>query len=168
MARRGPPPKPTAVRKAQGTLGRGASARNKREAKPTTKLPAPPPQLSDDAREVWQRLGEQLLENGLMTSLDEPAFAALCDGYAAFLRLTEQARTLGGDIVKVNGQLVPNPARARADKEFEKVRKLLAEFGMSPASRSRVESSGSTEPTSGAGGGIGDFLGGPGRMRLAQ
>ncbi len=138
MPRTGPAPKPTAIRKAEGTTGRGASGRNKREPKPPVKVPPAPRELSDDARVVWQRLGKHLAAHGLITSLDELAFAALCDSYAAFLRLTAQAAQLGGDIVKVHGQLVSNPARVAAGREFEKFRKLLAEFGLTPAARTRI------------------------------
>ena len=140
MARTGPAPKPTAVRRVEGTVGRGASRNAKKEPKPKVTVPKPPAELAPDAVKVWKRLGKHLASQGLMTDLDEAAFAALCDAYAAFLRLTKQARELGGDIVKVHGQLVPNPARGRADREFEKFRKLLGEFGMTPAARTKVES----------------------------
>ncbi|MEM7806491.1 MAG: phage terminase small subunit P27 family [Planctomycetota bacterium] len=139
MGKRGPAPKPTAIRRAEGTVGRGASRMNKREAKPASKLPDPPNELSADARKVWRRLGNRLLKHGLVTNLDEVAFAGLCDSYATWLRLIEKADALGGDIVSVNGQLVPNPARSAALKQWEVCRRLLGEFGMTPARRVRVE-----------------------------
>lgn len=147
MARRtGPAPKPTAVRRAEGTVGRGASGRNKREPKPEVRIPTPPDELSDDAQDVWRRLGRHLAAQGLITALDEAAFAALCDAYAAFLRC----------IVKVHGQLVPNPDRKAAAGEFDKFRKLLPEFGLTPASRTRVEAA--VDADEGAGDGIDSFL----------
>jgi P27 family predicted phage terminase small subunit len=117
----------------------GKKAKGKSHVPPSAPyLPAPPDHLSEAAKEVWQTLGSQLLEARLVTALDEPAFALLCEAYAAWADLITKART-DGPIVKMNGQLVPNPYLARADKESEKVRKLLPEFGLSPSSRTRLD-----------------------------
>lgn len=74
------------------------------------------------------------------------AFAILCESYAAWCELLELARK-DGHVVRVNGQPQPNPYAVRADREAEKVRRLLAESGGSPASRTRLSVNTSTVPS---------------------
>ncbi len=131
----GPPPKPTALKKLEGNAGKRKL--NASEPKPKAQLPRCPVQLSPNAKTTWKRLGDKLLKSGLIAELDEAAFAVLCESYAAYLDLLKRARA-DGPIVNIGGQAVPNPYLSRADREAEKVRKLLGEFGMTPSSRSRI------------------------------
>lgn len=136
MGRRGPAPKPTALKKLEGNPGKRKL--NKAEPEPKGKLPTAPAALSPEAKRVWARLGKQLLELGLMTAVDGPIFALLCESYAAWTDCIKLGRQ-HGPVVKIAGELRPNPYLQRADREAEKVRKLAAEFGLSPASRSRLQ-----------------------------
>jgi P27 family predicted phage terminase small subunit len=100
-------------------------------------MPDCPAALCEAARAVWERLGPKFEAMGIMAEVDEAAFAILCEAYASWLALIELARG-DGPIVKVNGQPVPNPYAVRADKEAEKIRRMLAEFGGTPSARSRL------------------------------
>jgi P27 family predicted phage terminase small subunit len=131
----GPPKKPTALKILEGNPGH--QKLNTHEPTPPVKLPAPPKHLSTDAKKVWKRIGPKFAAMGVMSGVDEAAFSMLCESYAAWCDLIVKARE-HGPIIKVNGQPVPNPYLTRADKEAEKVRKLLQEFGGSPAARARL------------------------------
>lgn len=137
----GPPPKPTAIRELEGNPCRRPL--NTHEPKPTVTLPKPPAHLSPAAKRLWNRVGPMFVRLGVMTEADEMAFALLVESYTAWATLVEQARE-AGPIVKINGQPVPNPLLSRADKEAEKFRRMLVEFGATPASRSRINAEGTT------------------------
>ena len=136
----GPRKTPTTLQNLRGNPGK--RAKNKREAIPKAGLPTAPDELSDEAKRVWADLGAKLEMQKLITPLDAMPFAILCEAYAMWRHLIAEARG-DGPIVKMNGQLVPNPYLAEAKKQGEIVRKLMGEFGLSPASRARVEAGGS-------------------------
>lgn len=131
----GPPKKPTALKILEGNPGH--QKLNTHEPKPPVKVPPPPKHLGPEAKRVWRRIGPKFAALGVMAEVDEAAFAILCESYAAWCHLIEKARE-HGPIVKMHGQMVPNPYLARADREAERVRKLLVEFGGSPAARARL------------------------------
>lgn len=135
MGKRGPAPKPTSQKRLEGNPGREKLNDDDLKVKP--RVPPAPVKLSTEAKAVWKRLGKKLLTYGLISELDEVAFAVLCESYAQYLELIKKARK-DGPLVMVNGQPIPNPYLGRADKEAAKVHKLLAEFGLTPASRSRI------------------------------
>jgi P27 family predicted phage terminase small subunit len=131
---RGRKPKPTAIRALEGDV----SHRPARTAEPQPCGKATcPAGLPADARRIWKRYAPRFEAMGVLTDADEQAFALLCVAYAAWLKLVKLAEA-EGPIVVVNGQRVPNPHLSRADREAEKVRKLLAEFGATPSARSRI------------------------------
>lgn len=131
----GPPRKPTSLKALEGFPGK--QRRSPAEPKPAAELPDPPDHLSDEAKALWQRVGPKFAAMGVMAQVDELAFAMLCESYAAWADLIRRARR-GETIVKVHGQSIPSPYLVRADREAEKVRRLLAEFGGSPAARARL------------------------------
>jgi len=112
---------------------------------PQPRLPKPPKELSKPARKIWKRLGAQLQTLNLVAEIDEAALAILCQAYATWLELIALAAK-DGPIVRVNNQPVPNPYAVRADKSAEIVRRMLAEFGGSPASRTRLASPATSMP----------------------
>jgi P27 family predicted phage terminase small subunit len=131
----GPAPKPTALKIAEGNPGKRKL--NSAEPRPTG-VAEIPPGLPAEARREWKLYAPQFAKLGLLTELDAPAFAMLCQAWASWkkhLRLAQKQ----GNIINVNGQKIPNPHLIRADKEAAKLSKLLAEFGATPASRSRIQ-----------------------------
>ena len=102
-------------------------------------MPRAPAHLSDAARKEWQRAGHFLLQLGLMTELDVAALTAYCVAYGRWGEAEEALRTYGTMLKSPNGFPVQSPYLAVANKAMEQMRSLLSEFGMSPASRSRVD-----------------------------
>src|SRR4051812_30110100 len=135
---KGRKPKPLAIRALEGNPGHRPLPKS---PAPPVKLPAAPAHLSAAAKRLWKRIGPKFASMGVVAEVDEMAFAMLCESYAAWCELVKLARA-DGPVVRVNGQPVPNPYAVRADREAEKVRKLLAEFGGSPSSRSRLTAGG--------------------------
>lgn len=130
--KRGPKPKPAKLKLLEGNPGK---RKVRKEAKGKAGLPHCPRELSADAKRVWKRLAPKFA--AVLTVQDEPVFAMLCQEYATYLTCIKAARK-DGAVVKINGQPMPNPYSSAAGKAFERVRKLLAEIGGSPAARVRL------------------------------
>lgn len=111
-------------------------------------LPACPDDLSPVARRVWDTDGPMLVRNGVMTEADARAFAGLCVAEALFLRIAPAVdeMPLVQETTSVDGAGVEHVER-KTDPGFKAVIELLkerraqhAQFGMTPASRSKVAS----------------------------
>lgn len=59
---------------------------NKAEAKPAVCIPEPPPELSADAREEWDRTSLRLYAAGLLTGIDGSVLAAYCQAYGRWVQ----------------------------------------------------------------------------------
>jgi len=99
-----------------------------------------PKGLSRRARAEWRVLSEQLLQMGVLAEVDGVALGLLCNDIAELERVQS-------DLSKT-GYLIKNPGtnRIRVNPLVQVVSDLsrrvlvgLREFGLSPASRSRVE-----------------------------
>ena len=134
MGRRGPSPKPTALRQLEGN--RSKRPLPKGEPKPTVKLPTAPAVLSPEAKRVWNRLGKQLLAYKLVSEIDWMSFGLLCQAWSDWSVAIKAARD--EPMIESCGQTFANPMFGRADKEAAKIQKLAAEFGLTPSARSRI------------------------------
>jgi P27 family predicted phage terminase small subunit len=105
---------------------------------PQPEIPACPPHLQGEAREEWQRMGERLFEHGLLTEIDGPALALYCQAWERWVEAEENLRKYGVVIKSPNNFPMPSPYLAIANQAMAQMIRLLAEFGMSPSSRSRV------------------------------
>jgi P27 family predicted phage terminase small subunit len=109
-------------------------------------LPEPPAFLMPCAREEWFRLGQELLRLKLLTTADLQPFAGYCQAYGRW-RTAEEAlvKMAADDLVTFglmtktrDGNSMRNPLVLIADKAAATMLKYAAEFGLTPAARSRV------------------------------
>lgn len=136
MAAVGRPAKPTAIKVLAGNPGKRAL--NTREPRPRRALPACPRWLSKAARAEWRRVAAELYDAGLLTTVDRAALAGYCVAFARWQE-AEGVVTAKGMVVKTtNGNLIQNPFLAIANRAMDDMRRFAAEFGMTPASRTRV------------------------------
>lgn len=136
MTRRGAKPLPTNVKVLRGTLRKHRA--NAQEPKARPGIPGCPTELSPIAKREWKRVAKQLSAMGLLTTIDRAALALYCDAYGRWLEAITALRQYGVVIKSPNGYPIQSPYVAIANKCGEQVRLLLAEFGMSPAARTRV------------------------------
>lgn len=141
--RAGRPPVPTAMKRAAGNPGKRAL--NEREPQPALRLPPPPTWLSKTAKSEYRRVGKLLLGLGVMTEIDRVALAAYAVAYARWVTAEEQVAKLGEIVKSPNGHPIQNPHRSLANRAMDDMRRLLLEFGMTPASRTRVQTQGAGE-----------------------
>jgi P27 family predicted phage terminase small subunit len=116
-------------------------------------LPQCPEYLPDDAKAIWDQLGTELVRNGVMTELDAHAFADLCEVEVLNRRLSH-GLTGSTPILIVDVPAAEGGANADAKKnplwalklDYLKERRAQhAQFGMTPASRSKIVSAGIVE-----------------------
>jgi len=141
---RGPPPKPTALRRLEGNPSRRAL--NPNEPQPSTQFSCEPPEeLPEKGKEVWRALTSELKSIGLLTSIDLNAFHR----YVNYLLQYHEAHS------KIEGKMViaikhteaeggglkymmTNPYISIANQAADKLSKLEQQFGMTPAARARM------------------------------
>lgn len=134
-------PKPTALKVIQGTYRPDRA--NPKEPKPKAVIHPCPKFLQGDARKQYRKTAKELARIGLITELDDMALAMLCQAWAEYLEATEQVKKSGLLVKSPNGFPVLNPYLIAANQALKKVRSPLAEFGMTPGSRSRIHAAGS-------------------------
>jgi P27 family predicted phage terminase small subunit len=110
--------------------------------------PPVPPWLDDNERVHWNRIAPWLVECGLITKLDQVAFALLCmdlsDLLCAREIVDEIARTEGTKFITTTdkGNVIQHPAVGVMNKAHARVVKLLQEFGMTPCARAGIKING--------------------------
>jgi P27 family predicted phage terminase small subunit len=136
MGRRGPLPKPVALKLIEGNPG-------KRRVRARATAPAGavscPTWLTGEARVEWRRLAPALAKAGLLTPLDRSAFATYCESFASWKQCQRVVEVNGPLYLSATGRLLERPEVSMALKFAKEVRELGAEFGLSPASRARLD-----------------------------
>lgn len=125
----------------------GKRALPKREPKPKVSEPTPPAFLNDDAKVEWGRVISTLVNVGCMTELDRAALAAYCQSYGLWsqaerqlAKLQERAGDLAAMLAKTkNDNVIQHPLIGIANKAKADMVRYAAEFGMTPAARSRID-----------------------------
>jgi P27 family predicted phage terminase small subunit len=149
---KGRKPKPTKLKILTGNPGHREI--NDREPQPTPGA-SMPDWLSQSAKSEWKRIAPELLRLGLVTVVDRAALAAYCQAYAELKEATKQldtegrivavyAKDLNGDVLldrkknPVVESYRAHPAVKLQRDAFARVKAFLAEFGLTPSSRSRL------------------------------
>ena len=138
----GTKPKPTARKLLEGNPGKRPL--NTREpVMPTTPedFIEPPPELATDARgsAEWRRLAPLLQRSRTVTDADRASLIALCQQWSRYLEANGNVAVLGMVVRAPSGYPMPNPYIAIANKALGHCTKLWAELGLTPSSRTRVQ-----------------------------
>lgn len=142
-ARTGQPPKPTATRMEEGNRGhRPPDPLEPRPVVPAA-LPDAPAHMSDGARALWTHFGAIVVGMKVLSTADLTVLEALCEAEAKRREL-EADLAANGMFEVITTTAGDSVERARAQttecKDVTKrVLELLREFGMTPASRPKVQ-----------------------------
>lgn len=138
-------PTPTKLRMLRGNPGRRPL--NEREPKPRAdRMPPCPKHLDRIARSEWRRTGRELRKLGLLTVVDRAAFAAYCQSYSTWIQAQEAIAKHGMLVKAPSGYPMVSPYVSIANQALKQMRAFLAEFGMTPSARSRVQVADPEEP----------------------
>lgn len=135
MGKRGPPPKPSALKKQQGTYRKDRAASN--EVVAPVGSPPKPEDLPPLAARRWDALVPILLERGTLAVEDGATLEAHCRAYASWQQCQKIAEA--APILKDPKRgLRTNPAAAEARKWESRVTATGDRLGLSASARSRV------------------------------
>ena len=137
MGTRGPAPTPTVIRKAEGNPGKRPF--NDREPQPRAVRPKMPKHLDERAQKEWKRLCPMLERLRVLTEADGMALAILCVDYSILLQ-AQESLAKAGLLTKTQktGAIHQSPLLNIIAVTTDRVTRSLREFGLTPASRSRV------------------------------
>lgn len=144
MGRRGPPPKPSALRLLEGgNLGRRPLPINEPQPPRPVHVPSCPPYVTGYARDEWERVIGDLCSTGVYANLDQTMLAAYCMAYRRWRlaedvadRLATQDPTTHGLLLRTQGgNVIQNPAVGVANVARRDMLRLAAEFGLTPSGR---------------------------------
>jgi P27 family predicted phage terminase small subunit len=134
----GRPPKPTALKELAGNPGKRPLNRN--EPKPKVEIPPCPTWLTPAGKREYKRHAEMLVNLRVMTEADRLALAAMVHEFAKWREAEEMVDKLGAVLISERtGAPYLNPWQNIASNHFKNMVKLMTEFGLTPASRSRIE-----------------------------
>jgi P27 family predicted phage terminase small subunit len=136
MGRRGPPPLPSAMKRSRGTFQpcRNSDA----EPRGTPGIPTPPSGLDARERSEWDALGARLAAMGVLQKEQTDALELLVRAKVRYLRLAAKVREMGEVLADAKGDLYRNPHAIAMEKAEVEFRRLLLEFGLTPAAATRV------------------------------
>ena len=158
MGLRGPAPKPTCIRALEGNRAKRPLPENEPQYEPGD--PATPKRTSRAAKRIWDEVAEEMACAGVLRRVDQRALWQLSEDEALleemYVGLRKMANALKSEAKKqgknlpagplfallgmTNGRLAMSAIRDLATRVIVERR----EFGLTPASRSRISASDST------------------------
>ena len=138
----GPAPKPTAIKRLEGNPGKHAL--NEHEPQPTIGCPMPT-WLPKGAQAYWKTYAPELEAMGVLAMTDGGQFAAYClacwdlECATKALKPTKDNPHPQFQKAPTSGYETPSGWEMVRRRAVDDLRKLGAEFGMSAASRSRIQ-----------------------------
>ena len=97
-----------------------------------------PKWLEDDAKKEWRRLAKQMEQLGILTEVDMAAFAGYCQAYARWKEAEEFISRHGAIVKTPSGYWQQVPQVSIAQQYMKQMSKFCEQFGLTPASRSRI------------------------------
>lgn len=150
MGARGPAAKPPELKVLEGNRG-GRAIDLTSMFRPEVGAPSMPRDLSREGKKAWKRLVPELVRYNLLSKVDADALEDLCEtiGLIKVLRrsinasqelLISQDKDPAGAVEAATpkGMRVQSPTYQALNREREKLRSWLSEFGLTPAQRARV------------------------------
>lgn len=130
--------KPTNLKIVTGNPGKRAL--NKQEPDPAYLNDLTAPEfLSSDARVVWDDIAPKLRDSLLLTVIDVLPLAALCESVAEYRRATKNCKDSPLRESEKAGGLVLSQWKIVQSMSLKQIMMIAREFGMTPASRTKIQ-----------------------------
>lgn len=135
------PRKPTKLLELSGAFRKDPGRRKSREREPELAkgIGDPPLWMDITAMEEWRRIVPDLEAAGVTSRVEATALAAYCQAVSRWQAAEAEIQREGITIETANGKR-KHPAVAVAEASMALIRAFASEFGMTPSSRSRVQS----------------------------
>jgi|GEM_PF-1120750 len=135
MGSRGPLQNPHSTRGQKAGSGRRSLADVPADELGKAKMPA---WLTKGGRAFWRQYAPDLERRGLLTALDQSAFAMLCEAWAQLREIDEQIDRDGQVIAGPRGGKRLHPLSGVRNRTYRMVVEGMQSFGMTPSSRARI------------------------------
>lgn len=143
-------PKPAAIHQLNGNPRHFSQAELNGSANPQPNCDEPemPKGMSKAARREWRNIVPLLKQLRVLSNIDGKALAAYCESYALWETARNEYLSTGitfremfedKDGVMRPGNIKKNPAVAIANDALKAMKTFLIEFGLTPASRTRLK-----------------------------
>lgn len=97
-----------------------------------------PTYLDEDAKKEWKRLSKMLLRIGVLTEADGMSLACLCQAWSTMVKAQKKLSETGMLLKTPSGYVQQSPLIGIVNNCSETVSRLSREFGLTPASRTRI------------------------------
>lgn len=144
----GRPPKPARLKLLHGNPGQ---RKVQREPKPAPKVPGMPTWLSAEAKAEWRRVVPQLDAVGTLAMVDRATLTTYCVAWATLVEVNKHIQEHGATVMVLEQTFETeegitniyvsakrNPSVQTQREMAGIIRSFAAEFGLTPASRSRI------------------------------
>lgn len=132
------PKKPTSLKVMEGTYRKD---RGLNEPVPdtvdVTKM-QPPEKYTDEQKAIWNEYVNELINLGVLTVVDRMAFQLMFETYIQLREVQDQISEDGLYVMDDRGNTRRNPLLSQANQLRQILKQYLTEFGMTPASRTRI------------------------------
>ncbi len=134
-------PKPTKLKLITGNPGKRPL--NEREPQPKPGIPECPGHLDEEARAEWVRIVPELCGMGVLARTDRAALAAYCQTWSRWVKAELLIQEHGMIVQVYDRERQPSttkisPAVNISNKMLSQMLSFITEFGLTPASRSRI------------------------------
>ena len=137
MGYRGPAPKPSSLVLLEGNPGKRPT--NKLEPQPRRAAPKCPAYLDENAKTEWRRLVPVLRRMKVLTEADYMALSSLCQAYSTMVKAQSKLTESGLLFKTQSGYVQQSPLLSIVNSCVETITRLAREFGLTPASRTRLQ-----------------------------
>ena len=135
--KRGRKPKPTFSKLVEGNPGRRPLNHAEPNPQVLDNLKAPA-WLDRFGKDFWNDFAPKLRRLRLLTELDARLLAAAAERWSVYIRASRKLKKTLTQVSRANGRHA-RPEVAISKQALDSVRAILAEFGIGPASRTRVK-----------------------------
>jgi P27 family predicted phage terminase small subunit len=151
----GRPRKPSSLKLLHGDFDINPQRQNHNEPKPETGCPDCPAYLTGEARKEWKRIAAELGKIKVLTMVDRAGLEQYCKTYELWRKCLLETKRHGLIIVEplfdrlgneVGSKVSENPAAKMARAYSDQIQRLLAQFGLTPAARTRLSVEKETAP----------------------
>ena len=134
----GPPPQPTALKVVKGNPGKRALPKNEPKPK-AADIATMPKGLTREAKKYWPPVAKILSDANVLTEMDTVSLTMYCEAHARWVKCNNRIAREGMITTTATGNIMQHPAVVIGNKAFDQMRQILIEFGMTPASRTKVQ-----------------------------
>lgn len=128
---------PTELKKLKGNPGKRAL--NEKEPQPDVEIPDCPEHLTGEAQKEWVRITGELKKLGVIANIDRAALAAYCMAWLDFVYASRMVDEEGEVITSEKGGKYMNPWVGIKTSAMDRLVRIGAEFGLTPASRTKLK-----------------------------